>query len=203
MPHDIPLVRRIIGSLAAIPDEEWSRFDRVIRIVTVRRGTILVRQGERQEWLAAIERGLVRYFHHNARREITLGFDHEGGFTGAFEAYVTRTPAALSIEALEETVLCRFERDALDLLMASHDCWRDLWGRASTAELLRKMEAERVARGQSPRERYEALECERSHLLRRVPLYHLASWLGIAPETLSRIRSEAVSPSGEKTRKRS
>lgn len=171
--------------------------------MTVRRGTLLVRQGEGQEWLAAIERGLVRYFHHNAQREITLGFDHEGGFTGAFEAYVTRTPSVLSIEAPEETVLCRFDREALDLLMASHDRRRELWGRASTAELLRKMEAERVVRAQSPRERYEALERERSHLLRRVPLYHFASWLGIAPETLSRIRSETVSPSGEKARKRS
>src|SRR5262249_33288153 len=90
---------------------------------------------------------------------------------------------------LEDGRLVRFARSELDALMAGHACWRELFGRVAEVELVRRIQLERDARTQSAEQRYAALERSGSFLVKRRPLYHLASSLGVAPETLSRIRA--------------
>src|SRR5262245_39377388 len=182
-------MRRAFEALVSFPPEQWTEVERRVELEQVRKGALLLRQGERVDWLAFLERGLVRYFHLAGGREVNLGFDTEGGYVGALEAYVQRAPAQLSIEALEHGRLVRFARRELDALMAGHACWRELFGRVAEVELVRRLQLERDARTRSVEQRYAALERSGSFLVRRVPLYHLASYLGVAPETLSRIRA--------------
>ena len=182
-------LRAAFGAFVEIPPEEWERLSRLVRVVEVPKGTILVHQGEAVEWLAFLERGLLRSFRLVEEREVNLAFEREGGYVGAYEAYVKRVPAQYSIEALEPCVLVRFERSAADALFAAHPCWRELFYRVVESELARKLDTEVHTRSLTTEERYAELERSGSFLLRRVPLYHLASYLGVAPETLSRIRA--------------
>jgi CRP-like cAMP-binding protein len=179
-------MRRAFEALVTFPLEQWAEAERRVRIEEVPKGTLLSRQGERVDWLAFLERGLVRYFHLAGEREVNLGFDAEGGYVGAFEAYVQRVPAQVST-ALEDGGSCARSGPARRPL-AAHPCWREPSARAEV-ELVRRLQLERDARTQTPEQRYAALERSGSFLVRRVPLYHLASYLGIAPETLSRIRA--------------
>ena len=187
--RELAHMRRAFDGLVAIPAEEWARLETRVRVVDVPRGALLLRQGEPVDWLAFVERGLLRNFHLVGAREVNLGFEIEGGYAGAYEAYLQRRPAQIGIQALEPSRLVRFERSGLDALLAGHACWRELFARVTEAELVRRIEAERHARTHSPEERYAELERTGSALVRRVPLYHLASYLGVAPETLSRIRA--------------
>lgn len=181
--------RRACAALAPIPDEEWSFFSHRIVPRTVPRGAWLLRQGEPVEWLGFLARGLVRLSHRAGEREVTLGFDCEDRFVGAYDAYRRRTPASFAIEALEPCVLLRFERALLDELEARHACWRELGLRIVEQVLLNKIDKELRIRTRTAEERYVELVRRGSFLARRVPQYHLASFLGIAPETLSRIRA--------------
>jgi CRP-like cAMP-binding protein len=181
-------MRGAFDALVPIPDEQWAEVERRVRCVEVPKGEILLRQGEPVDWLGFLEHGLLRSFELVGEREVNLGFECEGGYVGAYAAYVQRAASPIGIEALEESRLVRFERAALDALLAGHACWRELFGRVSELELVRRLESERVARTRSAEERYVELERGGSFLVRRVPLYHLASYLGVAPETLSRIR---------------
>src|SRR5262245_40976299 len=122
-------MRSAFEALVSFPPEQWAEAERRVRIEEVRKGTLLLRQGERVDWLAFLERGLVRYFHIAGEREVNLGFDAEDGYVGAFEAYVQRTSAQVSIEVLEDARLVCFERTELDALLAAHPCWRELFGR--------------------------------------------------------------------------
>lgn len=187
----IPLagMRAAFAAFVELPAEEWERLTRLVRVVEVPPGTLLLRQGEAVDWLAFLERGLVRSFRLVQAKEINLGFEREGGYVGAYEAYVKRLPAQYGIEALEPCVLVRFERSASDALLAGQPCWRELFYRIIEAELARKLDSEVQSRSLTPEERYAELERSGSFLLERVPQYQLASYLGIAPETLSRIRA--------------
>jgi CRP-like cAMP-binding protein len=193
--HDLAAVRRAFAALAAIPDDEWRFLEERVALREVPKGSMLLREGERVDWLGYLTRGLVRIVRRAGGREVTLGFDCEDRFVGAYDAYVTRAPARYGIEALEPSRLARFERGLLDALERRHDCWRELFRRIAERELVRKLDKELRIRTRTSEERYAELVRTGSYLVRRVPQYHLASFLGIAPETLSRIRARMGSGS--------
>lgn len=186
---DVTFLQQALRPFATIPPEQMELLRRGIRVVEATKGTVLQRQGEHADWLGVLERGLVRMFRNLDGREINLGFELDGGFVGAYEAYMQQRPAQYSVQALEEARIWQFDRTLLDGLLAGHPCWREMSGRIAEAELARKLDKELEARTQSPEERYTTLVRTGSPLVRRVPQYHLASYLGIAPETLSRIRA--------------
>lgn len=187
--EELDSLRRACAAQVSIPEVEWSFLAARVARWGVPRGEPLLRQGERVDWLAFLAKGLVRLAHSSPAREVTLGFDCEERFVGAYDAFRQRTPAAFAIEALEPCVLFRFDRDLIEELEARHDCWRELGRRIVERSLLNKIDKELRIRTQSAQERYAELVRRRSFLVRRVPQYHLASFLGIAPETLSRIRA--------------
>jgi CRP-like cAMP-binding protein len=187
--HDDSALQQALIRYAAIPAEQWQLVRRGIKVVDARKGTVLQRQSEPADWLGFLEHGVVRMFRNLDGREINLGFELDGGFTGAYEAYMQRRPAQCSLQALVDSRLWRFDRPLLDGLLAGHPCWRELSGRIAEAELARRLDAELKSRTQTAEERYVAMLRDRSPLIQRVPQYHLASFLGIAPETLSRIRA--------------
>jgi len=193
--HDIARLRDAFTALAPLPEDEWSFLCARLELRELPRGAALVREGETVDWLGFLTRGSVRIFHTLDGREVTLGFDCEQRFVGAYDAYRTRTRSRTGLEALEASTLVRFERALLDELDARHAAWRELFRRVAEHELVRKMDKELRIRTRSAEERYAELVRTNSWLVRRVPQYHLASYLGIAPETLSRIRARMGSGS--------
>jgi CRP-like cAMP-binding protein len=201
--RDLAAVRRAFTALAAIPDDEWRFVEERVASRDVPRGALLLREGEPVDWLGYLTRGLVRIVHLSDAREVTLGFDCEERFVGAYDAYATRTPARYGLEALEPSRLVRFERGLLDALNERHACWRELFRRVAERELVRKIDKELRIRTRTSAERYAELVRTGSYLVQRVPQYHLASFLGIAPETLSRIRARLGARSTSVSRARS
>ena len=201
--HDLSSVRLAFSTLVTIPDDEWRFLAARVVVQEVPKGGVLLREGELVDWLGYLTRGLVRIARLAGGHEVTLGFDCEDRFIGAYDAYVTRTPARYGLEALEPSRLVRFERALLDDLNRRHACWRELFRRVAERELVRKIDKELRIRTRSSEERYAELVRTGSYLVRRVPQYHLASFLGIAPETLSRIRARMGSGSASVSRARS
>lgn len=105
--------------------------------------------GGAADWLGVLEHGLVRMFRNQDGREVNLGFELDGGFTGAYEAYMQRKAAQYCVQALEDSCVWQFDRGLLDGLLAGHPCWREMSGRIAEAELARKLDKELESRTQS------------------------------------------------------
>ena len=172
-----------------LPAEEWDFFCSRLSRLRVPRDGHLLREGEVERRIGYVARGLFRYYGRREGREVNLGFDCEDRFVSATESFATGAPSRIAIQALEDSDVLLFERATLDALYARHPCWERLGRRMAEEEMLKKSRKERELRCLTSAERYLRLYERELPWLGRVPQYHVASFLGVTPETLSRIRA--------------
>jgi CRP-like cAMP-binding protein len=184
-------LKTALGHLVAPPEHEWQRFKQLFASRTLGKGEYFIRAGEVSEYSAFINAGLVRFFYQAPQgQEFNKSFVYENQFMGAYSAFLTQSQARFNIQALEEChLLVANTRHMVDLF-DKHLCWEKL-GRILAEQLYIKKEqreAEFLLDDAETRycnflHRYPGLE-------HRLAQYHIASYLGITPVALSRIRNK-------------
>jgi CRP-like cAMP-binding protein len=159
--------------------------------MTFAKGEILVKQGEICNYLYYIEEGLTRiYYYDKEGRDVCLWFAAEKQIMIEVKSFFERTPSDYYIEALENTSVRVISLSKLnELLEKSHNLER--FGRLLSLQFL--YEANNRMMGQqflTAKERYEDFITKQPEIYNRISLGHLASFLGITPQSLSRIRKE-------------
>lgn len=155
---------------------------------TLSKGDRWLRAGQQSDHVAYVLQGALHMFYEIDGRMVSVQFIFENGITSDYAAFLRRTPATLNIEALEDTVLMTMSHDAMQELYRSVP-GSDRVGRRVAEQLYMAVSARNDAfMLESPEERYLRLLEERPKVLQRVPLYLIASYLGVTPEALSRIR---------------
>jgi CRP-like cAMP-binding protein len=154
------------------------------------KGDHLLREGDVARHLFFITRGLLRYYYlDDVDGEERTGqfFDEGQVFTDA-ASFLARMPATQSIDALEPGEVVRIPRDALYAAYTA-DHAMERFGRLMLESALvgSQRRAANLLR-LTPDERYRTFVNTRPEVARRVPQYLIASYLGITPEGLSRIR---------------
>lgn len=162
------------------------------------KGDHLLRLGDRAEHVFFVNRGLLRYYFLDAATgtERTGQFFDEGQVVTDVDSFLTGRPARTSFEAIAPAQVLRLPRAALDAAY-DRDHAVERYGRLMVQQALTgsQLRAERLLT-LSPEERYRTFVGTRPDVARRVPQYLIASYLGITPEALSRIRARASRPPG-------
>ena len=191
--HRFDALRVMLESFSPMPAGEWRIFESQLAERMFRRGEHLQRAGRPVTHLYFIADGLVRnYLLDSDGEERATGFVFSGELAGDYSsAVVTRSSAAINVDALRNTRAFAFPPTLLLSLYERHACW-DRMGRAIVErEVAKREDRERRFRGFTPEEHYHYLLAHKPRLPSQIPLRHLASYLGIRPETLSRIRRRA------------
>jgi CRP-like cAMP-binding protein len=149
----------------------------------------LVREGKICRHLYFLQQGALRGFYNLDGKEITHWFAFEEDFVTYFHSFITQKPAVENIQLLEGSVLYCLTKESLNTLMAGHHEIERLVRLAYEKYYIRLEERFVNAHFKTATERYQDLLQQTPHLLERVPLGYIASYLGISPETLSRVRS--------------
>jgi CRP-like cAMP-binding protein len=155
-------------------------------------GDFLLREGKRCTEIAFVEKGLLRLFYLHDGKEVTKCFCKEQTITTSYSSLVTQQASDLAIQAIEPTRLIVFSYNSLQKLYRQDLFWQQVGRLAAENELITTECHHRFLRDLSATERYKQVLENDSELLQRVPLNFLASYLQVAPETLSRIRSKLV-----------
>lgn len=153
-------------------------------------GDYFLREGKVSKQIAFIEEGLVRLYYLNDGNEITTCFCKENGITCSYKSLITGTPSDMSIQAIEPCKLTVFSYDSLQFLYKKELFWQQVGRLAAEQEFLNTECHNRFLNDLSATERYKQILESDSDLLQRVSLMHLASYMQVAPETLSRIRKK-------------
>ena len=185
------LIREVFDRLAILSEAEWQLFASKLRNKSYAKGDFLLKEGEVENQLKFIIKGTVRLFTSNSKQEdISLGFASEGSFCSAYGSFVMRSPSKIVIEALE----------AVEVLCIGYDDLQMLYGYSHTGERLGRINAEMYLSHKeereiflltmSAKERYLDLMNRNPRLFDLVKLEHIATFLGITPQSLSRIRKD-------------
>lgn len=138
-----------------------------------------------------VERGLLRLYYLDAEgREYNKNFHAEDAFVWPVTPLLRDEPAAFFIAALEPAVVRCLPCDALEAAVAALPSWTALRLAALAGLFDDKLRREQAFLQCDARARYEALLRERPDWARRIPLRHLASYLGMTDVSLSRLRAE-------------
>lgn len=157
---------------------------------TVARGDVLLAEGEPVTTLFVVARGILRKgFVDRQGRYHLRGWVVEGGLAGAYASAVSNQPASVSVDVVEGGCVWQVELGALRAAVeAGRDGWERRARRLAEAALVERETRERMLLGLSAAERLAKVERDQPDLVARLRAHELASWVGITPESLSRLR---------------
>jgi CRP-like cAMP-binding protein len=191
--ESLQILRAQIGKLTQLPDEDWNMLVPHVAERRLRKGELMVPEGETGKEVAIIIEGQMRHFYTCDGEEKTTYFYFEQAFVSAYISCITGKPSLVSIEALADTRLLVFPYSILKELFTKSIYW-ERFGRLIAEWAMMGLEDRMVGLlTQSPEERYLALiNSNKTKILERIPQHHIANYLGITPVSLSRIRNRIV-----------
>ncbi|MBO9606206.1 MAG: Crp/Fnr family transcriptional regulator [Paenibacillaceae bacterium] len=173
----------------AIPPEEWRAFAAMTERRKVPKLHHFVEAGERTETVGFCIGGLFRlYYATPDGAEFNKSFCLPGEFVASYGALLQDVPSYFSIQALTDSELVVFRYREYRTLYDRHPCW-ERFGRLIAEQLFVSKETrERELLLLSAEARYRLFLERYGPLASAIPQYHIASYLGITPVALSRIR---------------
>ena len=183
------VARELARKYSTMTHEELDVLESVLVPMKFSKGEIILREGEVCRNIYYVERGLIRQFYFKNGKQITehLGVDHT--IFMCIESFLRQRPANLLVEALENTVLYGIPHDPLLALCAEDYEIEVMYRRLLENSLILSQRKADFLRFETANERYARLLKEHPEIVQRAPLSHIASYLLMTPETLSRVRA--------------
>lgn len=170
-------------------EEDFLRMSEELKVVGYPAGTLLVRQGGQAPDCYFVLQGCLRTFYQtDDGEEHTSGFFFEGESLTILESYRFQKPSPWSIDCVEASVVIQGSSDDEEAFRTRHEGLTPLLQRSLEEDLKNHQWQQARLRAQSPEERYLSFLKERPGHAARIPQHQLASFLGIRPESLSRIK---------------
>ena len=175
-----------------ISDKAQEALSNKLKKVSLKKGDLLLMQGNTCKHLYFLQQGCIRGYYYLDHKEVTHWFGFDNDFVTSFHSFITQQPSVESLEALEDTILWSISHQSLYEL---YDTFPEIerLGRMAYEKYYIRLEERYVnAQFKTAAQRYQELLDTNSHILQRVSLGRIASYLGISQETLSRIRAKIV-----------
>lgn len=184
-------ILEFLAKFVSLSESEQSLIRDITRVERYGKGSVLLAEGDvaRESWL--VLEGCVRVFRGTSSDARTLALHTELHLVMP-PTYGTSAPSPVTIQCLEDVVASASTREEEARAFAEHPSFESICRVMGDALMAHLQQAHIDAVTLTPEQRYLELVARRPELLQRVPQYHIASLLGIQPETLSRIRRRLV-----------
>lgn len=156
---------------------------------TYKKEEIILNRGQVSHYMYVVKEGMIRQFYYKEGREITEHFSCEEDIATCIESLFLKEPTKLMIEAIEPSVIYCIDYARWEVLGETYPEVSKLCRRVLEHELVVSQRKADSWRFESARERYERFCKEYPQVVKRASVAHIASYLLMTPETLSRVRA--------------
>jgi CRP-like cAMP-binding protein len=157
------------------------------KTITIERNEFLKVKGSIDTNVYYVESGSLRIFFLDDYDERTVRFGYQGNLIVALDSFLTGKPSDFYIQAIKKTVLKVITKSQMDYFLKDESN-RVVWTSILENLVLQQLEREIDILTSSPKERYERVLKRSPQLFQEIPLRHIANYLRMSPETLSRLK---------------
>lgn len=173
----------------SLNEDNWYEFEKRLVVKKYNKGDYIIKPGEVCNNVSFINFGLVRSYYLVDGKEITTNFFVEDSCFSNYQSFLSRSPSLMYTDVLEDTEVVDVDYDGLQYAY-EYIPDSERVGRLVAEQLYLLLSGRNASLlMETPEQRYIKVLQEKPDLIKRVPQYMVASYLGITPEALSRIRS--------------
>jgi len=184
-------IEHAINEIIKLSSAEKKSLLSFLRPKKLARNESLLAEGDFCDFIAFINKGVLIYYKTlSDGSEVTTDFAFSGDWVTDNLSRLTRARSNINIKALEETEIVILKNDLLDNLYKKHIKLERIGRILMEQAYLKLVQLSIDLQILSAKERYLKLLGTNPEIMQRVPLHHIADYLGIAPKSLSRIRKE-------------
>jgi CRP-like cAMP-binding protein len=184
-------LKEAINRHITLTDTEWAYFSSHFTERKMRKKQYILQQGDVSKYLYFVKKGCLRSFETDmAGKEHIIQFSIENWWVSDMVSNVTQTPSQLNIECLENCELLQIQNTDLDKLYLEIPKLERFFRLTIQNALMVSQRRLLAVMSQSALERYLEFSDRYPQFMQRLPSHHIASYLGITPESLSRLRKE-------------
>jgi CRP-like cAMP-binding protein len=188
---NLAALKQTILKLVALSEAEWEVFLSYVQFKTCPKGDVLLRQDEICRFICFVLSGTVIYYQLTDKgEEFTTDFAFEGDWVTDNRSRISQTPSHLNIKAQENTQVAYIQQQDIEILFQRIPSLERLGRLLIEQAFVKSVQLNVDMQLLSAEERYQKLLDEYPQAFQRLPLYHIANYLGIAPKSLSRIRNK-------------
>lgn len=182
-------IEQILKKELKLSDDMCSRFLELVETKHLKKKELFVQQGKVCYSLGIIESGVLRSYIEKDAVEFIKDFYFPGSIVVSYGSFLTGEPSIGSIQALEETYLITLSRSSYGQLLQESSEWFKFGKYISDSLLIKKCRRETSFLMDNAFERYKLLLKTYPQVEQHLSQYYIAAYLGIKPESLSRLKS--------------
>jgi len=184
-------LKHILEELIELTNDEWLTFNQKLNGKEFKAKATILREGNIAADIYFIKSGLLRTYHLQDGKEINTYFACDGQFISIFSSFISQTPSLEYLEAIEDSTVYSLSFEMLSELYKVSSKFEKLGRILAEKNYLCVIDRTLTMQTKTAKEKYlDFIKNYDKKIVQRVPQHQIASFLGIAPESLSRVRKE-------------
>ncbi len=185
---EFQILKNYISKFISFNEQEWQLHQSILSRRFLKKGEFLLRGGDVCDHVTFINNGHFRVYNIVNEEELTINFAFEGNYVTDYISFVSRRPSSDFILAMDDAEILQIKYNDLQATYEKSPVWQKFGRIMAEYILVFIAERNKALLFNTPEERYINLMKERPKVIERIPQQYIASYLGIKPESLSRIR---------------
>ncbi|WP_268849367.1 Crp/Fnr family transcriptional regulator [Flavobacterium aestivum] len=181
-------IRKYFEQTFKLTEQDWQIFSSKLTKQEFPKNHFLLKAGQVENHLSFVETGIIRIYIPKEENDLTFAFAFDNGFVSGYDSFLTQIPSTYHIETLTTTTLWQLTYKDLQAIYHETEIGNAIGRQASEDLFLKKSKRELSLLNETAEQRYLNLFTEQPKLIKQIALKHIASYIGITPQALSRIR---------------